>query len=87
MQRLSENVLQGCIETGSLLKTDVPENRHPWFAESHDAIGKPFFVTVSFSGVVFSTDDLSQNVFYYTQTSLPRKVRFLGRKRETTVKS
>ena len=30
--RLSENVLQACTETGSLLKIDVPENRRPWFA-------------------------------------------------------
>ena len=39
-------------------------------------------MTVSFSGLVFATDDSSQNVFYYNQTSLPRKVRFLGRKRD-----
>ena len=27
LQRLSGNILQACTETGSLLKTDVPENR------------------------------------------------------------
>lgn len=43
-------------------------------------------MTVSFSGAVFATDDSSQNVFYYTQTSLPRKVRFLGRKRDVISK-
>ena len=81
LQRLSGNVLQVCTKTGSLLKTDVPENRCPWFAESHDAIGKSLFVTVSFSGIVLTTDGLSKNVFYYTQTSLPCKD-FFGRKRD-----
>ena len=87
LQRLSGNVLQVCTKTGSLLKTDVPENRRPWFAESHDAIGKSLFVTVSFSGVVLTTDDLSQNVFYYTQIPLQCKVRFFWQKKRCHFKS
>ena len=63
------------IQKLSLLKTDLSENRCPRFAGSHDAIGKPLFVTLPFSGVAFANNELFQNVFYYTQTS--SKVRFL----------
>ena len=31
LERVSSNVINACIEVASLVKTDVPELRRPWF--------------------------------------------------------
>ena len=74
LQRVSDPAINVCTDVGSVIKTDVPELRRPWFSESNDDIGKPLFVTVSKEGVVFFTDDYSKSVFFYRQNPMPRKL-------------
>ena len=57
LQGVSSNVINACIEVASLVKTDVPELRRPWFSSGHEKIGSVIFVTVSLERVVFFTDD------------------------------
>ena len=76
-QRIS-NATEVCWNVGNLIKTDVPEIRRPWVNERHNFIDKPLFAAVRKCGLVFATDDYQQDLFFYCQSTLPRKVRFLG---------
>ena len=76
-QRIS-NATEVCWNVRNLIKTDVPEIRRPWVNERHNFIDKPLFVAVRKCGLVFATDDYQQDLFFYCQSTLPRKVRFLG---------
>ena len=77
LQRISKNVTKGLTDIGSIVKTDIPEVLRPWFAQNHSKIGSILFVTLSASGIVFCTDDYNQQLFYYRQTPIPRRVVFL----------
>ena len=77
LQRISKNVTKGHTDIGSVVKTDIPEVFRPWFAQNHSKIGSILFVTVSTSGIVFCTDDYNQQLFYYRQMPIPRRVVFL----------
>lgn len=79
-QRLSNNVVDVMEEVQVLVKTDIPEQRRPWFADHHDEINKPLFLTISKWGLVFATDDHRRGIFWYRQSGLPRKVTFLPKK-------
>ncbi|XP_066934637.1 uncharacterized protein [Clytia hemisphaerica] len=80
LQRISANVTKSLFKVKTILKTDIPEQRRPWFSEGHDQIDKPLFVAVSSCGLVFASDDQRQNVFFYRPSGLPRKVNFIGKK-------
>ena len=77
LQHISKNVTEGLMDIGSIVKTDIPEVFRPWFAQNHSKIGSILFVTVSTSGIVLCTDDYNQQLFYYRQTPIPRRVVFL----------
>ena len=79
MQRVSDPVIDALKETKHLLKTDIPEMRRPWFADNHEKIGKPLFVTISKEWVVFATDDFYKTVFFYRQCGIPRLPNFIGK--------
>lgn len=84
LQRISSQVIDSCKEVGQLIKTEVPEIRRPWFADSHESIGKPLFIAVSGRGVTFITDDYSQCLFFYRQSTLPRKLTYVGKGTKST---
>ena len=79
LQRMSSNLTEMLSKSKDIVKTDVPEQRRPWFTEGHEYIDKPLFVTISQCGLVFATDDHRQDVFFYRQSGLPRKVNFVGK--------
>ena len=68
---------EGLTDIGNIVKTDIAEVFRPWFAQNHSKIGSILFVTVSASGIVFCTEDYNQQLFYYRQTPVPRRVVFL----------
>ena len=79
LQRICKNVIDGLSDAESILKTDVPEVFRPWFAPNHNKIGFILFVTVSSAGVVFCMDSFyKQQLFYYGQTPIPRKLVYLA---------
>ena len=61
-----------------MIKTDVPEILRPWCSERQDFIDKPLLEAISECGLVFATNDYGQDVFFYSQSTLLRKVRLLG---------
>ena len=73
-QRVSSNAINACTEVASLVKTDVPELRRPWFSSGHEKIGSVLFVTVSLERVVFFTDDTKCALVCYRQNPLLRKL-------------
>ena len=61
-----------------MIKTDVPEILRPWCSERQDFIDKPLLEAISECGLVFATNEYRQDVFFYCQSTLLRKVRLLG---------
>ena len=62
------------FEVDTIVKTDIPELRRPWFAENHRDVISPLFIIVSRFGVVFYTDQTKNWIAFYRQTPLPRKL-------------
>ena len=54
------------------------------FADSHESVGKPLFIAVSGRGFTFVTDDYSQCLFFYRQSTLPRKLTYVGKGTKST---
>ena len=84
LQRISSQVIDSCKEVGQQIKTEVPEIRKPWIADFHESIGKPLFIAVSSRGITFVTDDYSQCLFFYRQSTLPRKLTYVGKGTKST---
>ena len=61
LQRVSSSVIEGCSSVSSIVRTEVPDLLHPWFASNHEAVSSPLFVDVLPKGIVFCTDDSAQN--------------------------
>ena len=81
LQRVSSEIIEACSEVSKLIKTEVPELRRPWSAEMHDKVMSPLFLSVSFHGIVYFTDDNSRSFVCYRQNPLPRKLIFLSQGR------
>ena len=77
-------MIDSCKEVGQQIKTEVPEIRRPWFADSHESVGKPLAIAVSGRGFTFVTDDYSQCLFFYRQSTLPRKLTYVGKGTKST---
>ena len=84
LQRISSQVIDSCKEVGQQIKKEFPEIRRPWFADSHESISKPLFIAVSGRGITFVTDDYRQCLFFYRQSTLPRKLTYVGRGTKST---
>ena len=74
LQRISKPVTEACLEVDTIVRTDIPELRRPWFAENHSDVISPLFIIVSRFGVVFYTDQTKNWIAFYRQTPLPRKL-------------
>ena len=74
LQRVSEEVIEACSQFSKIVKTDVPELRRPWFAELHDKIISPLFVSLFLHGLVFFTDDNGASLTCYRQNPHPRNL-------------
>ena len=81
LQRVSSEIIEACSEVSKLIKTEVPELRRPWFGEMHDKVMSPLFLSVSFHGIVYFTDDNSRSLVCYRQNPHPRKLIFLSQGR------
>ena len=77
LQRVSSEIIEACSEVSKLIKTEVPELRRPWFAEMHDKVMSLLFLSVSFHGIVYFTDDNSRSLVCYHQNPHSRKLIFL----------
>ena len=78
LQRISEPVTDACKAVDKVIRTDIPELRRPWFADNHNEIISPQFLAVSKYGVVFYTDESTNTVSCYRQTSLSRKIHIVS---------
>ena len=79
MQRVSSSVTEACNTVSSILRTEIPDLIRPWFATDHDQISTPLFIDVTLKGVVFCTDDSGQQLFFFRQTPIPRKIFILSK--------
>ena len=81
LQRVSSEIIEACSKVSKLIKTEVPELRRPWFAEMHNKVMSPLFLSVSFHSIVYFTDDNSRSLVCYCQNPHPRKLIFLSQGR------
>ena len=82
MQRISEPVTAACIAVDKAIRTDIPELRRPWFADYHNKVISPMFLSVLNMGLCstpgFYTDESKNTVSFYRQTPLPRNIHIVS---------
>ena len=79
LQRVSFSVIEACSCVSSIVRTEVPDLLRPWFASDHEAVSSPLFVDVLHKGIVFYTGDSAQQLFFFRQTPIPRKLYFVSK--------
>ena len=79
LQRVGSSQIEACSNVSSIVRTEVPDLFCPWFASNHEAVSSPLFVDVSSKDIVFCTDDSAQQLFFFRQTPIPRKLYFVSK--------
>ena len=68
LQRIIAQVTESWAEVDSMIKTNIPELRRPWFVENHSDVLSPWFIVISRLRVVYCIDENKECIAFYRQT-------------------